>query len=481
MSRARGAVVLVGLAATVALGAGGCKKSSQNGTPTATSTATVAPPSSSATTTGAAAVPTKSPSARVCKLGPSVVASEGRGGNTYGVAASAAGIVVTWGELRHPSSGFGPEDAKQRFELARLFDAPAEGAAPAPPAPKGAAKEVGSQEAVDAFSNGIAPFALDDGTLGTGSCAWAAFAGKLSCGLSGLTAPAGAPKFAGIGYDDPGVAGPGPEGDRVAAAGVGDAAVMLMPQCQDVRIVSSAGKAGVRPLAYGSADALAGCEPKKTIEVPAITAISANEAAGVWRHANVIEGRLMGKDGMPHAGIVTVSGGGDVEARGAAGGAGRGISGGVGGRAPDVGAPAIAWTGAEARVIHAGRTGAAPWVLQSAHWKPGAPVTRAPLATGADPAMAPALVATDDPTCVLVSWTEGKGSATHVRAGLACGDAIVTASVVDVSSAGVEAGDSELARVVGAAGAAPSAAWIVWQELPKGKPAELKLARVTCE
>ena len=97
------------------------------------------------------------------------------------------------------------------------------------------------------------------------------------------------------------------------------------------------------------------------------------------------------------------------------------------------------------------------------------------LATGTEPAMAPALAPTDDSSCVMISWTEGKGSATHVRAGVACDDALITASVVDVSSAGAEAGDSELARIAASRGV------IIWQELPKGKPAELWLAKLTCE
>ena len=61
-----------------------------------------------------------------------------------------------------------------------------------------------------------------------------------------------------------------------------------------------------------------------------------------------------------------------------------------------------------------------------------------------------------------------------MKAGLACDDALVPASVVDVSAPGVEAGDSELARV------AASRGFVVWQELPKGKPAEIELAALDC-
>jgi hypothetical protein len=356
------------------------------------------------------------------------------------------GVVVTWGELRPAAAGFGPEGGKQRTELARVFDA---GTLEA----RGPGKVVGQQEAADAFSNGIAPFALADGTLGTGTCAWAAFAGRFTCRLA-PAAPGPPGTFSGADYDDRGVAGPGPQGDRVAVAAVGEAAILLAPQCQDVRIFSSAGKAGLRPLAYGTADARTDCEPKRTIDAPAIAAMGSDEALGVWRHGAAIEGRRVGKDGLPRGPLFTVSAAGE-----------------------NVGAPAIAWTGTEARVAYAAWTGGRPTTIAFAHWKPdGAPATRATVATGNTPAMAPALASTDDAACTVISWTEGKGSGTRVRAGLACDDALVAGSVVDVSTFATEAGDSELARL------GPSGAYaVVWQELPKGKPAELRLAKLICE
>lgn len=411
----------------------GCSKPSGGGT-----VATGVPASASTSSASPPPVKTRAAAARTCRVGAAVMASEGRGALTHGIATSAGAVVVTWGELRPAAPGFGGDGARQRTELWRVFDASL--------VARGPAAVLGQQEAVDAFSNGVAPYALREG-LGVGTCAWAAFAGRLTCKTTNVDGASSGDR-----YDDPGVAGPGPQGDRIAAAGVGDASILLLPQCQDVRIVASAGKKGARPLAYGSEDARTACEPKRSIDVPAIAALGDDEAAGVWRHGNVLEGRRIGKDGLPRGALATVSAAGDV------------------------GAPAICAAVGEARVLYASRaSAAAPYALMLAHWKPQGPVVRAPIPTGAAPAMAPALVAVDDPACNLVSWTEGKGTGTRVRAGLVCNDALVAGSVTDVSSAEVEAGDSELARV-GASGA-----FVVWQELPKGKPAELRLAKVTCE
>ncbi|NOU30756.1 MAG: hypothetical protein HOO96_22885 [Polyangiaceae bacterium] len=422
-----------GLPAILVVVAGCSKPSGGSSVATATPTQTAI-----ATASAPAPLKTRPAPARACHVGTSVVASEGRGALTHGIATAGGFIVVTWGELRPAGSGFGGDGAKQRTELWRLFDASL-GA-------RGPASVIGQQEAVDAFSNGVAPYALGE-RLGVGTCAWAAFAGRLACKTANVDGSAG-----GDHYDDPGVAGPGPQGDRLAAAGVGDASILLVPQCQDVRIVSSAAKKGARPLAYGTEDARTACEPKRTIDVPALAALGEEEAAGAWRHGNLLEGRRMGKDGQPRGPIAAISVAGDV------------------------GAPAIVSAESEARVLYASRpSSTAPYALTLAHWKSAGPVARAVVSTGSAPAVAPSLVAVDDPACNLVSWTEGKGTGTRVRAGLVCNDALVVGSVTDVSTADVEAGDSELARV------GTSGAFVVWQELPKGKPAELRLAKVTCE
>jgi hypothetical protein len=435
--RAR-ALAPLALSSLVLLGA--CRRSPAKGDAPTSASARPAPSAAPV----ARAAPTKPVRSRACRLEGRTTVTEGRGGITHGLAAGGGTVLVTWGELRKAGSGGGsfPDDAKQRFEMARAFDAKTL-------APKGAATSVGQQEAADAFSNGVAPFALQDGTLGTATCAWAAFAGKLACRLAAT--PGGAP-FAGLSKTDD-VPGPGPQGDRVAAAGVGDAAVLLLPQCRELRVYSTASKKGTGLLVSGSAEALADCDGKKGVDAPALVAAGPDHAMAVWRRDRAIEGRVLAKDGAPRGAIVTLS-------------------------LPrmEVGAPAVTWTGKWARVAFAARTGSSPWGLAIAAWAAGPPVwmSTGALATGAAPAMAPALAPTDDDACVLVSWTEGKGSSTRVRAGLACNDALVSGSVLDVSPAGVEAGDSELAR-------SGDATYVAWQELPKGKPAELVLAKLVCE
>ena len=86
-------------------------------------TATPASATASATSASPPPVKTRAASARTCHVGTAVLASEGRGALTHGIATSAGAVVVTWGELRPAAPGFGGDGARQRTELWRLFDA----------------------------------------------------------------------------------------------------------------------------------------------------------------------------------------------------------------------------------------------------------------------------------------------------------------------------------------------------------------------
>lgn len=149
----------------------------------------------------------------------------------------------------------------------------------------------------------------------------------------------------------------------------------------------------------------------------------------------------------------------------------------LGGATDRVGAPAVAWVGGAALVTYArAATERAPWQLALATWTPGRRHTAATLATGRAPAMAPSIVASRAAGCAVMSWTEGRGRGTVVRAGRVCNGALDRATVGQVSQAGVEAGDSELAtdgRHV----------YVVWQEIPSGRGVreELRVGRLTCE
>jgi hypothetical protein len=76
----------------------------------------------------------------------------------------------------------------------------------------------------------------------------------------------------------------------------------------------------------------------------------------------------------------------------------------------------------------------------------------------------------------VLSWTEGSGRRTIVRAGRVCNGVLDASTVAQVSGVGVEAGESELAtdgRHV----------YVVWQEIPaaRGAGEELRVARLGCE
>ncbi len=415
----------------------GCPK----GNPAENDAAAAKPSSSTqaqtAPSTSAAPLPSSAKS-RACRVGAPQLVTEGRGGITHAIAANGDAVLVTWGEKRKPGPNGGsfPEDATQRFEMARLFDAKTL-------APRGAATVLGSQDAVDAFSNGAAPFAAADSSLRTATCAWVAFAGKLSCTFADVAKATARAKRV-----NESVPGPGPDGERIAAVDMGDHALALLPQCGDLRLVSSTATE-MPPLFADPAGGLDGCEPKGKADVPAL-ARGGDAAFAVARRGGGLVGRKIVR-AAPQGPVVQLSA--------------RGL---------DVGAPAVVSSAGRASVYYASRSGKAPFALTVTHWADSGALTRATLATGSTPAVAPAVAATIDATCVLLSWTEGSGKETRVRAGLVCNDALVPSTAIDVSPKDVEAGDSELATFGGRA-------FVVWQELPKGRPTELKLAALSCD
>lgn len=97
------------------------------------------------------------------------------------------------------------------------------------------------------------------------------------------------------------------------------------------------------------------------------------------------------------------------------------------------------------------------------------------LPTGRAPATAPSLAAAPSGGCAVLSWTEGTGRRTVVRAGRVCHGALDPTTVAQVSRAGVEAGESEFATD-------GRGVYVVWQEIPaaRGSPAELRAARLDC-
>ena len=93
------------------------------------------------------------------------------------------------------------------------------------------------------------------------------------------------------------------------------------------------------------------------------------------------------------------------------------------------------------------------------------------VATGAAPAMAPSLVPSSPAGCFVMSWTEGTGHTTVARMGRVCNGQLDAASVAQVSRAGIESGDSEIASD-------GTSVYVVWQEIPGPRlPSQLRVAR----
>ncbi len=391
--------------------------------------------SSSAASASAAkpkpAAPRPVPS-QTCTLDPPrgvVVTASGHGGYDHDIAASKAGVVVGWLESV-PSKDI--PDYSARVEMVRAFDASL--------VPAGPPDEIAHDDPSGGFITAVAPWA-NDGTLGTGTCQFAAEASDLECSvdrLKGKTLGA----FEVKPFDTP-------PGDHVAVAAVGAKAVLLHSYCSIVESFATSEDAS-HELRGGSEDDHY-CEGNAGVDVLAVTATTGGHAFGAWRRKGVIEGREIAPDGKPSGKVVRLSAPGRM-----------------------VGAPTVRWDGTQAIAAYASRAKASdPWKITFAKWKPGATVVRAAVDTGAEPAMAPALAATSDPACVLMSWTEGRGHGTRGHAAHVCADALVQASKVDVSGAGMEAGDTELA-------AAPNGAYVVWQEVPAKGPADLRVARLRC-
>ena len=98
-------------------------------------------------------------------------------------------------------------------------------------------------------------------------------------------------------------------------------------------------------------------------------------------------------------------------------------------------------------------------------------MTRGELATGSGQAQAPALVAAHKAGCLLVSWVDGRGTETLTKVGRMCDGHLDPATVGSLSQAGIEGGRAALGR-------SAEAVFAVWQELPKGHPAELRIAHL---
>lgn len=379
--------------------------------------------------------------AQLCAAVPSggVVVTEGRGGYGAVIAAHAGGVVVGWqetGPRPSPREG-GPPEWRPRVAYARELDA-------ATLAPRAAAQSIGGEEVYYAHMTGLA---ADSSPAGDGaaiaSCQCFGGTGRIACALSSF----GAFPDVTVAREASGCSG------GLALGTAGAESVLAYTDAAAVRFVGS--RTGRD---RGTSESI-------TTDRMAIARADGDRAVFVWRSRDDVSSggaeslydvlaMTLDADARPSSRPVTLT---TATAR--------------------VGAPAVAWVGGSALVTYArAATARSPWQLSLATWTPGRRHATSGLRTGRAPAVAPSIVASQTPGCAVLSWTEGAGRRTVVRAGRVCDGALVAATVAQVSRPGFEAGESELAtdgRHV----------YVVWQEVPsaRGVREELRVARLGCD
>ena len=363
-----------------------------------------------------------------------VVVTEGRGGYGAVLAAYTGGVVVGWEETgpRPPADEGGPPGWRPRVAYARELDA-------ATLEPRGAARAIDRESVFFERMTGLAASAspAGDGAAIAG-CQCAGGTGTIRCSSHGFGAfpPVHAAAERG------GCSG------GIALGTAGDASVLAFTNAAALRLVGS------------RSERVHGDSADLTADRMAIARADADRAVLVWRSG----------DGAPgHAVLSAMSL--DADARPSSQPV-------VFNAAPGfVGVPAVAWVDGAALVAYArAATVRSPWQLALGTWTPGHGHAVTALRTGRSPAVAPSIVATRAPGCAVLSWTEGTGRRTVVRAGRVCRGVLDPATVAQVSRADVEAGESELAtdgRHV----------YAVWQEVAaaRGRREELRVARLGCE
>jgi hypothetical protein len=311
---------------------------------------------------------------------------------------------------------------------------------------------VGARVVVDASEFGDSPLSgaapvVRGGELSAVSCFYGAPSGNYGCSTRAPAAGAKpVPLFAFGGISSGGPANPG-----LAAVTKGDDVLVFVPDggAQGLFAFSSriSGKKKSYPFPMG------GDDQQKADGISALPT-GDDEAFVVYRFKGAVRGRKAGFDEAWKGKPV------DLSSKGAV-----------------VGAPVATADGGTVTALFAQRAKTSdPWRVAMVEWSGAADVKRAELPTGALPAQGPGITKAEAPGCFLVSWVEGAGKATTTKAARACSGAIAPESVTTLSSAGVEGGRAYLASDR----ATPSNAFVVWQELPAGKPAELRVAKLAC-
>jgi hypothetical protein len=137
-----------------------------------------------------------------------------------------------------------------------------------------------------------------------------------------------------------------------------------------------------------------------------------------------------------------------------------------------VGAPVVTTLRSDVVALFSSRpTTSAPWAITRAVLNADS-ITRTPLATGAEQAQAPGIIADDHAGCAIVSWVEGQGKTTRTRLARSCDGQLDPSKAITISRPAIEGGRAYLAR-------SGASTFVAWEELPKGTR-ELHVARITC-
>lgn len=298
----------------------------------------------------------------------------------------------------------------------------------------------------DEFISGAAPVA-SGAELQVVSCFYEAPSGRYTCSR-------GAPGVKGATtlLDFKGIASGGPTKPGIAAVVKGEDALVFVPKIGAPDVLAFSARVSGKKKGYAF-------PARSSDDLPFSDGLGAvptgeDEAAVVYRWKSTVYARRSGFDETWRSKT-------ELSAKGAL-----------------VGAPVVATDGHHVVTLFSERAKATdPWRVMVAEFAPpAAEVKRAELPTGEAQAQGPGIARTTEPGCFLVSWVEGTGKTTRTRIARACNGTIAKDAIVPLSGDGVEGGRATLA----ADPANAKNAFVVWQEIPAGKPAELRIAALAC-
>jgi hypothetical protein len=394
-------------------------------------------PSTAPSSSTAPSPPSSSPSANTCVIEPKggvAIPSSSRATDVR-IAGTGTKALVTWYEVTKPSD----QGPGVLASIGHVLDAPR--------ASLGPRLELDVSDVGDEPMSGAAPVALGPDLFAV-TCDYLAPSGHYRCTK---TTPGAKPTRL---FEFGGISTGGPLHPGLGVVAKGDDVVVFVPAAGATDLHVFSARVSSKKKTYPFAIHL-DADPS----APHADALSAvlsgdDEATVVYRINGVVRARRAGFDQAWRGKSV------DLSAKGAL-----------------VGAPVAASDGPRVVALFSQRARASdPWKLVMARWSPGAEPERAELITGDAQAQGPGIAPAGPPGCFLVSWVEGTGKATRPRVARACEGRITPSSVVDVSTSGVEGGRAILA----ADPAQPTDAFVVWQEIPPGKAAELRVGRIAC-